>query len=687
MKIKLLLWILVSILLVFNINAQYTDASGYFTMDNVDISDTSFLDKALNKDADIKNGVITGLSGVLNEEIFLDGVNDHLLVNHTTDYNFGTSPFTINFWLNFTSTTAGLRVISQHGNTPYFDIYTFDSGKLYALSADGSLECKIGTIDALNDNVKHFVTFTKNGTDCTTDYNFMVDGVKNSQVIGDQNAGNLNGTDNFFIGCNGGAVCGGSYFVGNIDEVSIYKYEFELSDHQTFYNSGNGYNPYASSPATPTLTLNSNLVSQSNYSLSYLNYTFNGTLNNNTIDIANCSIYYNQALNQTIELNLSINNNFQYDLYNYENTFNVSINCSNFEVSDDIGPFVYNIDNVFPRITVTGLLNNSNHVQYSNIVVTSSFFDPNLFAYNITYFNPVGTELQNYFAQNLNVNETINVSSYTLDTLGSNFSYRVEAWDSHTNNKIKDFNIIKGTDFIQFDNIKIYNSDGELKKIDYYKKSDRYTFLMEFDKKDQWQTLYIESTNLLYYLPNSEYNAHFVDFESRKWVDFNSPDITNYIITKQSDFLYQIDFYNLDKYVYFESIGALNYNSQVYNFNVMSQDTQYLISIDSTIKNIDTTTDDIYEVLKMIPIVTLYVSLLAIAYWMFRTKNVFSAYILFILTFFLDLLLVGLFYDLYFTSLQNIYFMDIFLTFGLVSWILFKLIFIVTIKSSYKIIY
>lgn len=445
-----------------------------------------------------------------------------------------------------------------------------------------------------------------------------------------------------------------------IDNVSIY------------------YNETGGSPPTPTLTINHNLANTDNVNYD-LNFTYNGTISDTT-DIFNCTLWVDDILNQTdSNVNLSVLQNFDYLVTDQVGNFSINISCENADVSDNTGSYYYAIDPVDPVITETsGFVNNSILVLSNDLTLTFNITDDNLFAYNISIFNSAGTELENYFAENLTLTSYINISTRSLGTLG-NFSIRVEAWDSHTKRIISDYPYEKITYIVNNITYKglQFNNKFEIVTDDYdiiegfglVKKRDRYIMGFNFTDLEQ-VTFYIKGYTPIIYLPYSKYRGHFI-INRKHWLDFESDDVTDLsIVYLEQKGTYRLRFTPLKSKVIFRSIGDLNYISTGYRYSVQSQDTIYLSSINDNISNI-------YGVIQMIPLVALYIFFMYFGYTLMRTGNFLAGFFLYLNSIGFDFYFIGYYWETIRDSTTSYIGISGFFTwlflYGLWVWVMLKL--------------
>lgn len=535
--------------------------------------------------------------------VFCDGANDQL---NLSTYTFldGDSSFSIAIWFN-TSTVPSSNdfMMGKHdGSIGAFQLdYTTGGGGYYRwvhdLDGGDDILSTVFPSGDLNNNLHHFV-LSYDGTRAIS----YRDGV----VVGNETAsgGQVSSNAGYTL-CNYG---GGSSlnWKGSVYQVQFFDVGLNDSASKYLYNSGTilNYNDLTGGGTpSPTLTLNSNLINGTiNYNYPTLNFTYNGTFTDETSSIVNISFYINDVMNLTL-LNVNITNNNIFNITidgNYEDWLNISFNASNGEVSDSFEHVYYNVDVVQPIIK-SDFVNNINYTTGDIVYIYSNYSDANLFAYNITLIDSDDTLIFNYFAENLTNDFYENYSTYTSSYTG-NFTILFESWDSHTNNKVKDYKIDYLINGIEIeDNIRIYSDD--IKDFTLDKKKDRYSFKIKFNDIGM-NVIYLESDNNLMYLRNSDYSLHFIN-NYENWIDFISDDMYDYEVFQLDNNKYEIHVWVTKKDVTFNSIGDLNYNSLTYNFEVLDEQSLSTILLTS----IDNRLNDIYKVISMIPLVLVWIVL------------------------------------------------------------------------------
>jgi expansin (peptidoglycan-binding protein) len=189
-------------------------------------ADNNALDSRGRSNGALRNGT-TFAAGQNGQAFSFDGVNDSIDTSAAPNpnLNFGGNNFTIEAWVNFTS-TGGLRTVYGVG-------YSTNPFVLFAINASDRAEFRIrdnagvalnvaGTT-ALNDGVWHHIAGVREGTTAR----LYVDGTQQGGDVSNPAFGSIVNICNFaFIGgFNSTGVCATpieNFFSGLIDEVSLY---------------------------------------------------------------------------------------------------------------------------------------------------------------------------------------------------------------------------------------------------------------------------------------------------------------------------------------------------------------------------------------------------------------------------------------------------------------------------------
>lgn len=168
-----------------------------------------------------------------------------------------------------------------------------------------------------------------------------------------------------------------------------------------------------------------------------------------------------------------------------------------------------------------------------------------------------------------NITKTIDSTNFP----SGNYTVDIFASDSHTAHEIKNYQVLKKPQEIQFTttekNIIKFITDEPV-DITETKKKDRYSLEFEYSsaKINKKRLIYLECNNKLTYLPESNYTGHFICTNGfyGNWIDFESeyPLEENVKVKQITPNRYEIEFKTKDKSVKFNSIGGLNVNHKSY---------------------------------------------------------------------------------------------------------------------------
>jgi hypothetical protein len=535
--------------------------------------------------------------------------------------------FTACFFVGIESISDNSYIYDERNNNGWQLRISNSGGYKFGYVFDGTSAAAYYTISTINDNTNYTTCVTYNGV--ADKGSIWFNGNNQTQFSNDL----LVSDDTYtYLGVLGTASArtSGSYFDGRIFEFCSFNRILSKTEIKEFNDSKS----CEGTSITPTLFLQHNLITESNYNLPEKVYYFNVSEQYSMINNVNCSMYVNNVINQTKKM-LPVDTYPTYDgVYNFtlpfgniEKNYSVMLSCY-----DELGTgtrintskIIINIDRINPEI-YSNFVNNSVYTQLDEITYYSNYSDMNLFAYNISIHNKSNDKLyQNklYFATSLLNNFYENVTSWTLTNIG-NFSIKSTVWDSHTANEINNYKVDKTKNSLKFeDKISIYSDD--ILNTDSVKEKDRYSFNLEFDNKKDWKKVYIESTENLTYLPYSKYKLHFVDLSNSKWIDFESSGFTEFKITKVNNKKYELDLLtdNKQKVIKFNSIGDLNKNTKFYYFKVENIPTSSISNTTNVnLTGIETAINNLSGGLNMIWIIILYGLILVTSFWMIKTNN------------------------------------------------------------------
>jgi hypothetical protein len=446
------------------------------------------------------------------------------------------------------------------------------------------------------------------------------------------------------------------------DSTKLTQYYKNLSIMNYVYNGGYlsfiggrnyNYDSIEVYESASSLNIKSDLRNISNFNNDTFITRFNVSQSFSTINSTNCSLYINGVKNQSKNYiytppspSVSSKQNFTLNIGVVEADLLLNIFCKNANslqsnLNTTTSTYKLKVDKIPPQLEIlTNLINNSNYVQNTILNTEANITDSNLFAYNITLFYN-STILDNVFVENLSSTPFVSIDDATSLISIGNYIYYVQAWDSHTSKEIKPYKIDLLTNGIEIeDKIKIYSDD--VKTFNTEKLKDRYSFEVEFNKGKNFKKLIVESNNNLYYLENSEYKGHLVDFKNKKWIDFsgNYEDITFKKINEKS---FEVTIKDSKKdTIKFNSIGDLNYNNAKYYFSVYATPTPTPTSNATNINlsGIETQLNNLSKELSFLWIVVLYLGLMFFGLTIIRSGNLLTGTGLLLMSFPLDILIV-----------------------------------------------
>lgn len=631
-----------------------------------EVSDITLINNTAKYDIDGKN----------NASFYGDGTGDELY--NLTYKNYISNDYSISLWFNTSQSSSSNRIILANygqtgGNDGFFcAIRRNDDGsnpnKLYCRNYENTVAGNEIYSIVANDGVYHHLAVVINDTD--NSFHYFIDSTKygEAQSITTSDLGRIN-----FLNKEGGTV----NLNGCVDEIAIWNKTLSQAEvnnlnngNYTFFETGGG------TPPTPTLTINHNLANTKNVNEN-LNFTYNGTFTN-TNNPFNCTLYVDNILNQTNNnVNISVLQNFYFDVTGLNANFSINITCENSDISDNTESYYYAIDTILPQITmVRGFTNNTNLIKDNTLLLEFNFTDTNLLAYNITIFDVNDIEQENIFATNLTSTSYINISTRTLSSLG-NYSVRAEAWDSHTNNKVKPIKWFYNDNVIVIDTSLYFKGEIKEDKTEFYLSEDRYKIKITWEEDSYIHYLNITSDKDLIFLPKSKYRGHFI-YNYERWVDFENDNIKKITINQiKNGYRLKIELFEESDEIEFESIGDLNYNSYEWTYNVLSQDTAYLSSIDENLENI-------LEVIELMPYIILYIFFMVFGYNLMRTGNLVSGIALYMTSIGFDFYLVGYYWNKFFPNLTFNTITGVFnfvFVLGLIVWLFMKVANLVALRK------
>lgn len=453
--------------------------------------------------------------------------------------------------------------------------------------------------------------------------------VDGTQTDNSHNTPSVSISEDVFIGRRNTA-----YTDAQMDDILIVQKELTLQEMDDLKNGT--CSPVAVA-SEPSLTINSNLTDTFNFNQQNFNIAYNGTISDYT-GLFNCSLYnLSNKINQSLEINLSNNNYFHVPLTNY-GTMNLSINCTgSSNINDTYGPNYLLYDLIIPEIELdisTTFTNNSQY--YDDTTITANFLiqDANLYAVNGSIKDSNTNSLENnLFYENIITSSfQLNLSNSTSNLGIGNHTITVTAWDSHTDNYVRDIDVFYGINLIKADDISFYAEDFKLFDKDnnpityFYLSKDRYKFKITFESPGYYHTLVLTTPETLVYLPESGYKGHFVYLPGKRWIDFEGTNVKNVLVTRLDNNMYevQVELYEISDEVEFESIGDLNEITKSWYFSIVAApglDEEYYPLFLTELQGINNNTEKIYGVIEMLSLIILWLGLWIFGYYAIQTNN------------------------------------------------------------------
>lgn len=457
--------------------------------------------------------------------------------------------FTITMWMNNTASTNG--VIEKY---------------------DGSAGQIIANLESLPNAGWYIYHFLESGSTTKTGYNFYdgdyANGVwKHYAIVVNQSSITVYKDGAEYETHTYGAGYGGGCFNyqwemilsssgTTIDDLAMWNKSLTASQVFQIYRGEYASAPIFSDPTPPNASRNNTQVTI-----------------NITCDTGYSSLYFNNTLvidNQTspADYTTSVGEDGQYNytafcdepainstrVWYYDATDpTATINPSNFFASDN--------SSSLSRVQINKSLNIS---LADNLLLFG--FELNITSAGVTqYYN----SSESLTGTSYTINDYVNFTDWDL----GEYNVSVLVSDAHTLVSVQDYDVKKSLsklDFTTDEGNHITVKADSISTVDAIKKDDRYNFMFNFGIGKSTKVFTVKSDNPIRYLPNSEYNAHFVvwnkETKQGNWIDFEG--YGKPIVSKVSDYEYTVSFSNLEGTVVFNSIGGLNVVEENYKFNL-----------------------------------------------------------------------------------------------------------------------
>jgi hypothetical protein len=295
----------------------------YYSFDDDDNTGSNPDDLSGNGNDGTNSGGTTGVTGILNQA-YSFGTSDNILVAGTdTSWNVASESKTFSLWYKGSSSNGNIMgdYASSTDGIAFF-VNSDNSFKLELYASTG-FSITVPSTYRLNDNTwKHLVVVIN-----PTSQKVYIDGTeRGSTTVSLSGTVNLN---NFRINCRGDGAGGATSCLGGgtYDEFGYYDREISSAEVTELYNSGDGFNPYASSPSNDFFTVTAKDVDTS------------ATLSNITVTLQNGTQYTNITNSQVItpfndsslqNFTVSVDNYFNQTFTNYNTSVDLQANLTQY---------------------------------------------------------------------------------------------------------------------------------------------------------------------------------------------------------------------------------------------------------------------------------------------------------------------------------------------------------------------
>lgn len=500
--------------------------------------------------------------------IILQGVR---VDNDDTKSMFNTSCSTVptiktmDFWFQRGTTTSGdvmklYDVDNEAGDYVMLDVGSSASNLKTQVDGGGESTIEIDSSPG-NDIYKHYIISLLDNSSIMV----WVNGVRQNHAFADRPQGDWEG-----IRMAKAKV--------TVDNVYFSTQIYTQVEADESYNSGSGINHILTAPA-PDLPATPSFVSPTpaDGDTNRINITIN-------ISQPGTDLTYNLYINGTKVLDNVTPTETGHRTYtttiftNGNHTYKASVqNTTSGAISLNVTQS-YVLDNNIPEFTIDG--NNFFKTTNDSIVGTaniSSLFinitetdNVDLFA-RVLNITSAATGLQLYGLINTSLNgkslrymDFIDLSNATTGI----YTALYELFDSHTAETIPRWRYaFNGAEELYIDE-QIVIEAVDATRASAVRRKDRIEFEFQYSKGSTGKREYfVEGTSELQLISTSGVKAHFVDWEHKKWIDFEGTEGSP-TVTKVTDKRYKVEFDNLGDSVVFHSVGGLNNITQTYSFTV-----------------------------------------------------------------------------------------------------------------------
>ena len=218
------------------------DAVLYFSLDDADLSGVTLTDLGSGSNNGTNNGATTGVSAVVAEGFSFDGTNDYVSTSNWAP----PASTSVCFWMKRGETvgTALDIIVGWESGNAYYKIGLQDHKITVGVRNTAGNHRWWNETTTITDTDWHYIVVTQVGVATPIIY---IDNVSTTVAIMFQSGSPVRPSSSlvFNIGRRPGCT---EYFNGSMDETAIYNRIITgvSGEVATLYNSGSGFNPYAS---------------------------------------------------------------------------------------------------------------------------------------------------------------------------------------------------------------------------------------------------------------------------------------------------------------------------------------------------------------------------------------------------------------------------------------------------------
>lgn len=185
-------------LLVLHLNSDFSDSSEYSRTPTG--AGTAQIDTGTKK---------FGAGSLL-----LDGNSDYVSFPDSADWDFGTDDMTIDFWVNFNSTSGSQCFIGRPTSGSSYFYFALEGGGIRCRDYNGGFDANFGNVYTFSTGTWYHLAIVRTGTH----WMFFIDGVQKGSTITTQTGAFIERSTTLQVGANSAI---GYYVNGYMDEVRI----------------------------------------------------------------------------------------------------------------------------------------------------------------------------------------------------------------------------------------------------------------------------------------------------------------------------------------------------------------------------------------------------------------------------------------------------------------------------------